>query len=130
MRIAIIIQMKHLFSFNSLKIIWSRFSLIKLYKLPGKPFLVRNLYLTCSDTGLLHFSRKIIFQVWFLKVSDENGEKCHQRFQSYKKRISSMIVFIILLLSRNLRLHRKWFSGANKEKKTTNLREMQADWIF
>ena len=41
-----------------------------------------------------------------------------------------MDVFIILQLSRSARLHRKWFSGDNKRRKTTTLQETQEDQIF
>ena len=40
-----------------------------------------------------------------------------------------MDVFIILQLSRSVPLRRKWFSGENKQRKTTLLQETQADQI-
>ena len=40
-----------------------------------------------------------------------------------------MDVFIILQLSRSVRLRRKWFLGENKERETTLLPETQADQI-
>ena len=41
---------------------------------------------------------------------------------SYQKGISPTDVFLILQLSVSVRLRRKWFSGQNKERKTTLLR--------
>ena len=41
-----------------------------------------------------------------------------------------MGVFIILQLSRSVRLHHKCISGEKKERKETSLQEMQPDDIF
>ena len=50
-------------------------------------------------------------------------------FKSSKKNLP-MDVFIILQLSKSVRLRLKWFAGENKERETTTLQEMQADEIF
>ena len=103
--------------------------LIVINKLLRKPVLVRkslfhlfwHWFLTLS---FLH--RKLAIQVCFCKVAGENGKKIlPETFLSYQKGISPMDAFMILQLSR-IRLCRKWFSGENKERKTT-LQETQAD---
>ena len=116
--VAIRMQVKHLLNVNSLEIIWSSFLLIIMNQLLRKSVLVRkslfhlfwNWFLTLS---FLH--RKLPIQICFCKVAGENGKNF------------PMDVFIIFQLSRSVRLHRKWFSGENKEKKTTLLQETQAD---
>ena len=116
--VAIRMQVKHLLNVNSLEIIWSSFLLIIMNQLLRKSVLVRkslfhlfwNWFLTLS---FLH--RKLPIQICFCKVAGENGKNF------------PMDVFIIFQLSRSVRLHRKWFSSENKEKKTTLLQETQAD---
>lgn len=55
------LQVKHLLKVDSLEIIWSNsFLLLTLKKFLRKSFLVRNIYCTCSGTGLLHFLTKVI----------------------------------------------------------------------
>ena len=108
---------------NSLEIISFSFLLIIINKLLRKSLfhLFWHWFLTLS---FLH--RKLAIQVCFCKVAGENGKKIlPETFLSYQKGISPMDAFIILQLSR-IRLCRKWFSGENKERKTT-LQETQAD---
>ena len=117
--VAIRMQVKHLLNVNSLEIIWSSFSLIIVSQLLRKHVLVRkslfhlfwNWFLTLS---FLH--TKLPIQICFCKVVGENGKKSFP-----------MDVFIIFQISRSVHVHRKWFSGENKEKKTTLLQETQAD---
>ena len=126
-KVAIKMHVKHLLNFNSLEIIWSSFLLIIINKLLRKSLfhLFWHWFLTLS---FLH--RKLAIQVCFCKTAGENGKKLlAETFLSYRKGISAMNAFIILQLSRNARLHRKWFSGANKERKTTLLQEKQANQI-
>ena len=131
--VAIRMQVKHLLNVNSLEIIWSSFLLIIMNKLLRKPVLVRkslfhlfwHWFLTLS---FLH--RKLTIQICFCKVAGENGKKLlPETFLSYQKRIFPMDIFIILQLSRSVRLRRKWFLGENKERETTLLPETQADQI-
>ena len=124
-KVAIKMHVKHLLNFNSLEIIWSSFLLIIINKLLRKSLfhLFWHWFLTLS---FLH--RKLAIQVCFCKVAGENGQKLlPETFLSCQKGISPMDAFIILQLSR-IRLRRKWFSGENKERKTT-LQETQADQI-
>ena len=131
--VAIRMQETNLLNANSLEIIWSSFSLIIMNELLRKPVLVRkslfhlfwHWFLTLS---FLH--RKLTIQICFCKVAGENGKKLlPETFLSYQKRIFPMDLFIILQLSRSVRLRRKWFSGDSEERKTTLLEEMQADQI-
>ena len=131
--VAIRMQVTNLLNVNSLEIIWSSFSLIIMNELLRKPVLVRkslfhlfwHWFLTLS---FLH--RKLTIQICFCKVAGENGKKLlPETFLSYQKRIFPMDLFIILQLSRSVRLRRKWFSGDSEERKTTLLEEMQADQI-
>ena len=131
--VAIRMQVTNLLNVNSLEIIWSSFSLIIMNELLRKPVLVRkslfhlfwHWFLTLS---FLH--RKLTIQICFCKVAGENGKKLlPETFLSYQKRIFPMDIFIILQLSRSVRLRRKWFSGDSEERKTTLLEEMQADQI-
>ena len=115
-------EVKHLLNVSSLEIIWSSFLLIIMNKFLKKPVLVRKSYLTCSGTGFLLFLsflyRKLAIQICFCKVAGENGKKLlPETFLSYQKGIFPMDVFIILQLSRNVHLRRKWFSSENKERK-------------
>ena len=74
--------------------------------------------------------RKLAIQICFCKVAGENGKKLlPETFLSYQKGISPMDVFIILQLSRSVRLRRKRFLGENEERKITLLQETQADQI-
>ena len=131
--VAIRMQETNLLNVNSLEIIWSSFSLIIMNELLRKPVLVRkslfhlfwHWFLTLS---FLH--RKLTIQICFCKVAGENGKKLlPETFLSYQKRIFPMDLFIILQLSRSVRLRRKWFLGDSEERKTTLLEEMQADQI-
>ena len=126
-KVAIKMHVKHLLNFNSLEIIWSSFLLIIINKLLRKSLfhLFWHWFLTLS---FLH--RKLTIQICFCKVAGENGKKLlPETFLSYQKRIFPMDLFIILQLSRSVRLRRKWFSGDSEERKTTLLEEMQADQI-
>ena len=103
-------------------------------KLLREPVLVRNFYFPCSGAGFLLFlsflHRKLAIQICFCKVAGENGKKLlPETFLSYQKGISPMDVFIILQLSRSVRLRRKRFLGENEERKITLLQETQADQI-
>ena len=124
--VAIRMQVKHLPKGNSLEIIWSSFLLIIMSKLLWNPVLVRkSLFhfissLFHSGTGFLLFlsflHRKLAYQMFFCQVEGKNGKKLLvETFLSYKKRISPMYVFIILQLSRSVRICRKWSSTENKE---------------
>ena len=135
--VAIRMQVKHLLKGNSLEIIWSSFLLIIMSKLLWNPVLVRkSLFhfissLFHSGTGFLLFlsflHRKLAIQMFFCQVEGKNGKKLlAETFLSYKKGISPMYVFIILQLSRSVRICRKWSSTENKESKTTLLQETQA----
>ena len=59
---AIGVQAKKFLNFYPLQITWSSFLLLILNKLLRKPFLVRNLYFTCSGTGLLYFLTRVTSQ--------------------------------------------------------------------
>ena len=129
--VAIRMQVTNLLNANSLEIIWSSFSLIIMNELLRKPVLVRkslfhlfwHWFLTLS---FLH--RKLTIQICFCKVAGENGKKLlPETFLSYQKRIFPMDLFIILQLSRSVRLRRKWFSGVSKERKAKLLQETQAN---
>ena len=123
--VAMRIQAEHLLNFNGLEIIWSSFLLIIMNKLLRKPALVRKSLFHLFWYWFLTLSFAI--QIFFCKVAGENGKKLlPETFLSYQKGISPMDVFIILQLSRSEHLCRKWFSGENKERKTTLLQETQA----
>ena len=116
--VAIRIQVKYLLNVNSLEIIWPSFLLIL-----RKPILVK-------------ISLFNLFWHWFLTLSffliqetSHSNLFLQITFLGYQKGISLMDVFIILQLSRSVRLRRKWFSGENKERKTTLLQQRQADQI-
>ena len=52
--------------------------------------------------------RKVAFQAWFCKVAGENRKKLlPEIFLSYQKRISPIDIFILLKLSRSVRLCRE-----------------------
>ena len=119
-------QVKHLLNVNSLEIIWSSFLLIIMNKLLRKPALVRKSLFHLFWYWFLTLSFAI--QIFFCKVAGENGKKLlPETFLSYQKGISPMDVFIILQLSRSVRLRRKWFLGESKERKAKLLQETQAD---
>ena len=131
--VAIRMQVTNLLNVSSLEIIWSSFSLIILNELLRKPVLVRKSLFHLFWHWFLTLSflqRKLTIQICFCKVAGENGKKLlPETFLSYQKRIFPMDLFIILQLSRSVRLRRKWFSGDSEERKTTLLEEMQADQI-
>ena len=131
--VAIRMQVTNLLNVNSLEIIWSSFSLIIMNELLRKPVLVRKSLFHLFWHWFLTLSflqRKLTIQICFCKVAGENGKKLlPETFLSYQKRIFPMDLFIILQLSRSVRLRRKWFSGDSEERKTTLLEEMQADQI-
>ena len=131
--VAIRMQVTNLLNVNSLEIIWSSFSLIIMNELLRKPVLVRKSLFHLLWHWFLTLSflqRKLTIQICFCKVAGENGKKLlPETFLSYQKRIFPMDLFIILQLSRSVRLRRKWFSGDSEERKTTLLEEMQADQI-
>ena len=131
--VAIRMQVKHLLNVNSLEIIWSSFLLIIKNKVFRKPVLIRKSLFHLFWHWFLTLSflqRKLTIQICFCKVAGENGKKLlPETFLSYQKRIFPMDLFIILQLSRSVRLRRKWFSGDSEERKTTLLEEMQADQI-
>ena len=128
--VAIRMQVKHLLNVNSLEIIWSSFLSIIMNKLLRNPVLVRKSLFHFFLLFLSFLHRKLAIQICFCKVAGENGKKLlPETFLSYQKRIFPMDLFIILQLSRSVRLRRKWFSGDSEERKTTLLEEMQADQI-
>ena len=131
--VAIRMQVTNLLNVNSLEIIWSSFSLIIMNELLRKPVLVRKSLFHLFWHWFLTLSflqRKLTIQICFCKVAGENGKKLlPETFLSYQKRIFPMDLFIILQLSRSVRLRRKWFSGDSEDRKTTLLEEMQADQI-
>ena len=107
-----------------------------MYKLLRKPALVRKYlihlfwdrFLTLSFFLSLH--RKLAIQICRCKVAGENGKKLlPETFLRYQKGIFPMDVFIILQLSKSVRLSRQRFSGEKKKRKINLLQEKQADWI-
>ena len=97
-------------------------------------FQLENICFTCSDTGFLLFlsllRRKLAIQICFSKVASEDEKKLkRETFFKLSKMNPPMDVFIILQLSRSVRVHLKSFSGENKERKATLLQETQADQI-
>ena len=126
--VAIRMQVKHLLNVNSLEIIWSSFLSIIMNKLLRNPVLVRKSLFHFFLLFLSFLHRKLAIQICFCKVAGKNGKKLlPENFLSYQKGISAMDIFIILQLSRSVRLRRKWFSGEGKERKAKLLQETQAN---
>ena len=78
--VVIRLSVKYLLDVNNSEIIRFSFSPLILNKLLRKPFLVRNLYFTCSGTVFITFlqeqlDRKVAVQVWFCKVALGNRKK-------------------------------------------------------
>ena len=110
---------------NSLEIVWSSFLLIL-----RKPILVK-------------ISLFNLFWHWFLILSFFLMQETNHSnifLQSYRWNWNQILFrlskrnlphgcFIILQLSRSVRLRCKWFFGENKERKTTLLQQRQADQI-
>ena len=99
-------------------------------KLLRNPVLVRKSLFHFFLLFLSFLHRKLAIQICFCKGTGDNGKKLlPETFLNYQKGIFPMDVFIILQLSRSVPLRRKWFSGENKQRKTTLLQETQADQI-
>ena len=125
------VQVKHLLNVNSLEIIWSSFIFLTLNKL--LPVLVILIVLELVYYSFLQATRgNFIGRSTFKYIFAGKNEKklLAETFLSYQKIIFLMDVFLILQLSRNVRLPRKWFSVENKGRKTATLQETQADQIF
>ena len=116
-KVVIRMQVKHLLKINSLETIWSCSLLMIINKLLRKPVFSQKIFISLalallSNAFFLTYIGAI--QISLCKVAGTYGKTLvSETFLNYQKGISPTNVFIILQLSRSVRLHRESFLGEN-----------------
>ena len=114
--VVIRMQVKHLLKINSLETIWSCSLLMIINKLLRKPVFSQKIFISLVLALLSNSLSYLIgaIQISLCKVAGTYGKTLvSETFLNYQKGISPTNVFIILQLSRSVRLHRESFLGEN-----------------